>query len=162
MRLCSANTVAEVDPSPPKKMRDIFISIYNAGKMHSNQTGRFSATSSKGNQYIMVLVEVDGNYIDAEPMKTNQTWTRLTELGTVQPITHILDNKVSEVYKAEIEKNCTMQSVPPGNHLQNLGEKAIQKFKNHFKAIIAGVEDSFPMNLWDRLLPQTVLTLNLL
>ncbi len=36
--------------------------------MHSNQTGCFPATSSKGNQYI-VLVEVDGNYIDAEPMK---------------------------------------------------------------------------------------------
>jgi hypothetical protein len=35
-------------------------------------------------------------------------------------------------------------------------------FKNHFKAIIAVVDDSFPMKLWDKLLPQTVLTLNLL
>ena len=63
------NTVAEVDPGPPKKMRDIFIKIYNSGEMHSNQTGRFPATSSKGNQFIMVSVEVDGNYIDAEPIK---------------------------------------------------------------------------------------------
>ncbi len=39
---------------------------------------------------------------------------------------------------------------------------AIQTFTNHFKAIIAGVDDSFPMKLWDKLLPQTVLTLNLL
>ena len=31
-------------------------------------------------------------------------WTRLTELGTVRPITHILDNEVSEAYKAEIKK----------------------------------------------------------
>jgi hypothetical protein len=54
-----------VDPSPPKKMRDIFIKIYNVGKMDSNQTGCFTATSSKGNQYIMVAVEVDENYIDA-------------------------------------------------------------------------------------------------
>jgi hypothetical protein len=37
--------------------------------MHSNQTGRFPATSSNGDKYIMVLVEVDGNFIDAEPMK---------------------------------------------------------------------------------------------
>jgi hypothetical protein len=37
--------------------------------MHSNQTGCFPATSSKGNQYIMVSVEFDGNYIDAEQMK---------------------------------------------------------------------------------------------
>ena len=61
--------------------------------MHSNQTGHFPATSSKGNQYIMVLVEVDGNYIDAEPMKNKSEgsiikaylilWTRLTESVTV-------------------------------------------------------------------------------
>jgi hypothetical protein len=37
--------------------------------MHSDKTGRFPATSSRGIKYIMVLVEVDGNYIDAEPMK---------------------------------------------------------------------------------------------
>jgi hypothetical protein len=53
-----------------KKMKDVYIKIHNANKtMHSNQTGCFPATSSKGTQYIMVLVEVDGNYIDAEPMK---------------------------------------------------------------------------------------------
>jgi hypothetical protein len=66
-----------VDPSPPKKMRDIFIKIYNPGKMHSNQAGCFPATSSKGNQYIMVLVEVDGNYIDAEPMKNKSEGSKI-------------------------------------------------------------------------------------
>jgi hypothetical protein len=40
--------------------------------MHRDQKGCFPATSSKGNQYIMVLVEDNGNYIDAEPMKKNQ------------------------------------------------------------------------------------------
>jgi hypothetical protein len=60
------------------------------------------------------VVEVDGNYIDAEQMKNKSEgsiikayltlWTRLTESGTVRPITHILDNKVSEAYKAEIKK----------------------------------------------------------
>jgi hypothetical protein len=87
------NTVTEVDPSPPKKIRDILIKIYNAGEMHSNQTGRFPATSSKGNQYIMVLVEVDRTYINAKPMKNKSegsiikayliSRTRLTESGTV-------------------------------------------------------------------------------
>ncbi len=43
------NTDTEVYPSPPKKMRDIYIKICNAGEMCSNQTGRFAATSSKGN-----------------------------------------------------------------------------------------------------------------
>ncbi len=50
----------------------------------------------------------------------------------------------------------------PHNHRWNLAERAIQTFKNHFKAILAGVDDNLPMRLWDKLLPQTVLTLNLL
>ncbi len=53
-----------------KKMHNIYIKIHNVTEtMHIDQTGRFPATSTRGNQYIMVLVEVDGNYIDAEPMK---------------------------------------------------------------------------------------------
>ncbi len=64
--------------------------------------------------------------------------------------------------KEAIKKNCTIQLIPPDNHRRNLAERAIQMFKNHFKAIIAGVDNSFPMKLWDKLLPQTVLTLNLL
>jgi hypothetical protein len=62
----------------------------------------------------------------------------------------------------EIRKNCTIQLVPPNNHRRNLAERAIQTFKSHFKAVLAGVDDTFPMRLWDRLLPQTILTLNLL
>ena len=167
-----AENTSNKDP-PPKKMWDVYIKIHNATKtMHSDQTGCFPATSSKGNQYIMVLVEVDGNYIDVEPIKNKsegaiikayQTiWTRLTATGIVKPTTHILDNEASEAYKAEIEKNCTIQLVPPDNHRRNLAEQAMQTFKNHFKAVITGVDDSFPMNLWDQLLPQVVLTLNLL
>ena len=52
--------------------------------------------------------------------------------------------------------------MPPDNHQRNLAERAIETFKNHFKSILAGVDDSFPIRLWDRLLPQAILTLNLL
>jgi hypothetical protein len=75
---------------------------------------------------------------------------------------HLLDNEASAAFKAEIKKNCTLQLVPLDNNRRNLAERAIQTFKSHFKAILAGVAENFPMNLWDRLLPQTVLTLNLL
>ncbi len=159
-------------PALPR-MKDSYIKIHNTTKtMHSNQTGRFSATSSRGNKCIMVIVEVNGNYIDAEPMKTKSAgemikaylalWTHLTALGTVKATTHIMDNKASEEYKKEIQKNCTIELVPPDNHRRNLTEQAIQTFKNHFKAILAGVDDTFPMRLWDRLLPQMILTLNFL
>jgi hypothetical protein len=158
-----------VNPIPPKKMRGIFIKIYNAGEIHSNQTGYFPATSSKGNQYFMVLVEVDGNYIDTELIKNKSVrfiiiaylalWTRLTAMSTVRPTTHILDNKVLKAYKAEIKNNCTIQLVPPGNHCRNLAKREIQTFINHFKAIIAGLDDNFPMNLRDRQFPRAVLIL---
>ena len=88
-------------------------------------------------------------------------WKQLTASGMVKPITHLLDNEASEEFKAEIRKKCSIQLVPPDNHQQNLAERAIQTFKNHFKAILAGFDDSFPMRLWDKLLLQTILTLNL-
>ena len=90
-------------------------------------------------------------------------WDRLTSSGTIKPKTNILDNKASVEFKNEIQKNWTIQLVPPDNHRQNLlAERTIQTFKNHFKSVLAGVDYSFPMRLWDRLLPQTILTLNLL
>jgi hypothetical protein len=89
-------------------------------------------------------------------------WTRLTATGVIQPTTHLSDNEASAKLKAEIKKNCTIQLVPPDNHIRNLAERAVQTFKNNFKAILAGVDNSFLMRLWDKLLPQTVLTINLL
>jgi hypothetical protein len=64
--------------------------------------------------------------------------------------------------KTKSKKNCRIQLVPPDTHQRNLAERAIQTFKNHFKAIIQGLDKTFPMKLWDKLLPQTILILNLL
>jgi hypothetical protein len=140
--------------------------------MYTNKPGHSSEVSSKGNKYIMVLVEIDRNYINAKSTKSKKEgamikaylilWGRLTANGTVKPTTHIMDNKASAEYKKEIQKNCTVQLVPPNNHRQNLAEQPIQIFKNHFKAVLAGIDDTFPMCLWDWLLPQTITTLNLL
>ncbi len=117
----------------PKRMNDVYIKIHNASKtMHSNFTGRFPAISRRENQYMMVLVEVDGNYIDAELMK-NKTegsiikmylilWAQLMASGTVKPTTHLLDNEASAAFKAAIKNNCKYQLVPPDNHRMNLVE----------------------------------------
>ena len=79
-----------------------------------------------------------------------------------KPTMHILDNEASEEFKSEVRKNCNLQLVPPDTHRRNLAERAIQTFKSHFISILAGVDPSFPMSLWDRLLPQAVVTLNML
>jgi hypothetical protein len=60
---------------------------------------------------------------------------------------HILDNEALVAFKAEIKKNCDLQLVLPDTHHRNLVERAIQTFKSHFIAILAGVNPSFSMNL---------------
>jgi hypothetical protein len=108
-----AKTETNVPALP--KIKDIYIKIHNATKtMHSNHTACSPATLSRGNKYIMVIVEVDGNYIDAEPMKNKSAgemikaylapWTRLTASGTVKPMTHIMANKASKEYVLPTEQ----------------------------------------------------------
>jgi hypothetical protein len=58
--------------------------------------------------------------------------------------------------------NMDYELVPPGCHRRNAAEVAIRNFKAHFLSVLAGVSDDFPLSLWDKLLPQTEITLNLL
>ena len=76
----------------------------------------------------------------------------------------ILDNEASAEYKRSIKTkwNAKYQSVPTHTHPSNASERAICTFKAHFLSILAGVAPYFPRNLWDLLLQQAELTLNLL
>ena len=60
------------------------------------------------------------------------------------------------------EENENFQLVPPHLHRQNAAERAIQTFKNHFIAGIVSTHKDFPLHLWCRILPQAIVTLNLL
>ena len=63
----------------------------------------------------------------------------------------------------EIESNnIKYQLTPSGNHSRNAAERAIQTFKHHFIAGLSSVHPAFPLRLWDKLIPQAVITLNLL
>ncbi len=42
------------------------------------------------------------------------------------------------------------------------GGSSYSQLKSHFLSVLAGVADDFPQHLWDRLLPQTEITLNLI
>ena len=52
--------------------------------------------------------------------------------------------------------------MPPNTHLSNVAERAIHNFKAHFISVLAGVDPDFTRNLWQPLLTQTEVTLNLL
>jgi hypothetical protein len=60
------------------------------------------------------------------------------------------------------QQNITFQLVPPYSHRLNSAERAIRSFKDHLIAGLCSTDKSFPMHLWDRLLPQAIITLNML
>ena len=60
------------------------------------------------------------------------------------------------------EENENFQRMPPHLHQRNAAERAIQTFKKHFIAGMVSTHKYFPLHLWCRLLPQAIVTLNLL
>jgi hypothetical protein len=108
----------------------------------------------------------------AEPMKSRTGAERLAAYKRVhtllsrrglKPQLQKLDNEASkELLQFMTTEAIDYQLVPPSMHRQNAAERAIQTFKNHFISTLCGNDKDFPMHLWDRLLPQALLTLNLL
>jgi len=118
---------------PLTKQKESVLMIFDLSNeaqrgMYTDQTCKFPKKSSKGNHYIMVLIEIDSNAILVEAMKNRTlgemiraylvlvTVTHLRNAG-ITPKMHILDNKCSEELKAQIWKNnMTFQVVPPHDH----------------------------------------------
>jgi len=59
-------------------------------------------------------------------------------------------------------KGIDYQLIPPNLHHHNAAKRAICTFKNHFIADLCSTDKDFPIHLWDRLLLQAELSLNLL
>ncbi len=81
----------------------------------------------------------------------------------LRPKLQKLDNEASTALQhAMRDEKIDFQLVPPHVHRRNAAERAIRTFKNHFIAGLCSVDPHFPLQLWDRLLPQASTTLNLL
>jgi hypothetical protein len=141
-------------------------------KPYSDQTGKFPARSSSGNQYIFVLYDYDSNIIltqasipNRQAKEITNAWTRLhaqLRANSAAPTLHVLDNECSdELKKAFLKYNIKFQLVPPHSHRRNAAECAIQTWKAH-NLTLATYDPKFPLTEWDRLLSQATLTLNLL
>ena len=166
----------EPDTIPPSTStsKNCFFTITTkeTGTTYSDLTGRYPITSSRGNQYIIICYDYDTNSIQAHPTKTRNaaeirdaTISMLTNLSTNghQPQIHIMDNEASTILKQALLKyKIKYQLVPPHIHRRNAAERAIQTFKAHFISILCGANPKFPVKEWDRLLPQTCMTLNML
>ena len=142
------------------------------GQVYTDQTGRFLTTSNSGNTDMLILYDYDSNFIHVEPMKSHEgkeilaAYQRAHKLFTergLRPLLQKLDNEASEALQQYMtSERVDYQLVPPHIHRRNAAERAIRTFKNHFIAILCSLDQQFPLNLWDKLLPQALITLNLL
>jgi hypothetical protein len=147
------------------------------GKSYSDLTGRFPNRSDTGNLYILVLYFYDNNVILVEPLQNRsnhqqvQAYKRIIDQankGTTLQI-HWMDNEASAAVKETLKKSTTWTtnwSRHTFTDAMPLAEQAIRTFKNHFIAkmcskMCSAAED-FPIQLWDRLLRQAEITLNLM
>ena len=169
---------ATINPGPvepPPKLTGCTTQIikgdHYTGRISTDQPGPLP-TSQSGNKYIMISINHDTNVIDAEPMPSKSAQSLINAYKLTQnyfaakgykPEYHRLDNECPEEFKAYMTSiGETYQLAPAGCHRRNAAERAIRTFKDHFISILCGTDPDFPIYLWDRLLPQTLLTLNLM
>jgi hypothetical protein len=138
----------------------------------TDPTGRFPTPSTSGNQYILVVYEYDSNFIHTKPMVDRKGPSIISaykqalflyESRGFKPLLQRLDNEASSALQSLMDDNgIAFQLAPSHCHRRNAVERAIRTFKNHFIAGLCSTNRDFPLNLWDKLLPQCLLTLNLL
>jgi hypothetical protein len=141
------------------------------GQVYSDQTGKFVVPSSNGNNYLLVLYDYDSNHIFAQPFQNRTALCTLAAYqevharlcsASLKPKLQRLDNEYSQLLKNCLaESDIDYQLVPPGVHQRNAAERAIHTFQNYFIAGLCSVDKDFPLHLWDRLVPQAEVALNL-
>ena len=142
-------------------------------RIHADAMGRFPVPSLHGAQYLLLFFHEDTNYIHVEAMPSRSTASYLTAFRSAlqlfltmgyPPLLSRLDNEISQalVTTLQHEFGITCELAPPNNHRTLRAERAIQTFKNHFISTLCTCDPSFPLYLWDDLLPQALLTLNLM
>jgi hypothetical protein len=161
------------NPDSTERRHYIYVDCQpTTGQIFSDLPGRFLTPSSRGHNYLLVVYDYDSNAILAEPMKNRQGKSIVAAYQTIhtllvsrglRPILQRLDNEASSLLRNFLQKeHIDFQLVPPHNHRRNAAERAIRTFKNHFVTILCGTDPNFLLHLWDRLIPQTLVTLNLL
>jgi hypothetical protein len=121
--------VTESDIYHGIKTQFIYAATIDAGQIYTDQTGRFSVVSSKGNKYIMILYDYDSNAILAQPIKDRIAPELLKAFKVMEqelvvrglkPKLMKLDNEASNLLKTYLhQQDITFQLVLPYRHRRN-------------------------------------------
>ena len=159
---------------PPRYLsKELHLHIKHTRKLYTDDNGPFPIRFRSGNQYLMSAYHCDSDAIIFAPFKSRnyshqllaykyimnrlKKWDQHVDL-------HILYNATSEEYKKSMKNvwKVEYQLVPPNLHLHNATKRAILTFNTHFLAILSGISKESPQSLWDILIEQTKMTLNIL
>jgi hypothetical protein len=150
----------------------VYAVVVDQGQLYTDLTGKFPVRSSKGNSYVMVCYFYYCNHVKVIPMKSRSAseWVKAYEtihqeltVKGFKPKLQTLDNEASAALKTFFTVNdIAYQLVPPQCHRRNAEERAMRTFKEHFVVGLSSVDPAFQLHLWDRLLTQAEITLNLL
>jgi hypothetical protein len=150
----------------------VYAVVVDQGQLYTDLTGKFPVRYSKGNSYVMVCYVYDCNYVKVIPMKSRSAYEWVKAYDTIhqeltvkgfKPKLQTLNNEASTALKNFFTINdIAYQFVPHHYYRRKATERAIRTFKEHFVAGISSVDPAFPLHLWNRLLPQAEITLNLL
>ena len=69
---------------------------------------------------------------------------------------------VQQRQKCSKNDQIKFELVPPNQHCRNAAERAIRTFKSDLLSGLATDDPDYPLQEWDRIIPQAELTLNLL
>jgi hypothetical protein len=157
-KLIRQNTKSTKDPTPRTNCHRLGIGTVTDKELRNlvciDQLGRYPITSARGNKCVLIVHDYDSAYINAIPMKARKShklvrafelgYKELTDAGLTGQVMR-LDNEISNDLIAAIkEQDLKYQLVSPGDHRQNLAERAIQTWKAHFISIRNGTDPSFP------------------
>jgi hypothetical protein len=143
-----------------------------SGVVYNNLTGSSPFMSYDGSVRFLVMYHYEANSILATPISGlddksifNAYKMNFDELASkgFKPKLNVMDNQATKHIEHFLtEEDCELQLVKPHNHRVNAAERAIQTFKDSFISALATTDQDFPLQLWDRLTPQVITTLNLM
>jgi hypothetical protein len=163
------------DPTslPGSKTHFMYAGVHDAqGQIYTDQPERFRVSSSSGNLYMLVLYDYVSNYIHVEPMPSRSKESMFAAYkkaiailikASLRPKLQHLDNEASTILQDFMtNQGINFQLVLPHIHRQNAAERSIRTWKNYIIAGLCSTNEFFPLHLWDCLLPQAMITLNLM
>ena len=148
------------------------VKVSRAGRNHSDATAAFPIAAQSGALYQHVFYSEDCDFIHVETSKSRSAQDLLAaaqraykffaDRGAAPTIIR-MDNECSQLMKDWIGRlTMTLELTPVAQHRTNKAEREIRVWKNHFIATLAGIDPECPLSLWEELIGQAELTLNLM